>query len=142
MAIFFPKIFWFFRHIFFSFMVFSLSSASATAIWVINLSFLGSFYIRTDLKFWPPVNPGSLPRGTKMLTTRFLKTFRSIWPITQDTVKIGKNEFDIHDKHWKLHLPTNFESILSELNFLSIFTQISDRKIVILATFFKLTQNL
>ena len=142
MAIFFPKIFWFFRHIFFSFMVFSLSSASATAIWVINLSFLGSFYIRTDLKFWPPVNPGSLPRGTKMLTTRFLKTFRSIWPITQDTVKIGKNEFDIHDKHWKLHLPTNFESIWRKSPKWRFFDQKFEWKLTKNSILTKLTQNL
>ena len=108
---FFLKIFRFFHFFFCSFLKFSVKYTSAIAIWLINSSFWGSDCIKNDLKFWSTVNPGPLPWGTKMLMTRFFKTFWSILPITRDTVKLGKNKFDIHDQHWKLHFSTNFELI-------------------------------
>ena len=142
LTIFFLKILWFFRYFFCIFLNFSIKYSSAIAIWGINICFSGSDCIRTMLKFWWPVNPSSLAWCTIMLTTRFLKTFRSIWPITRDTVKLFKNEFDIRYQRQKLHFPTNFQSIWWKSSFLSNLTQNFGRKNVILATYAKLTENL
>ena len=73
----------------------SVKITSAIAeIWNINISFGGSDFIRTDLKFWWPVNPGSLAWCTKMLTIRFFTTFWSIWRTTRETVKLGRNKLN------------------------------------------------
>ena len=142
MTIFFLKILRFFRHFFCSFFEFSIKYSTARAIWVMNICFLGSGCIRTMIKFWWPDNPGSLALCTKMLTTRFFKTLRSICPITWDTVVLGKNEFDIRYQGQKLHYPTNFQSIWWKSNFSSNLTQNFYRKNVILANYAKLTENL
>ena len=142
LTIFFLKILWFFRYFFCSFLNFSIKYSSAIAIWGINICFSGSDCIRTMLKFWWPVNPSSLAWCTIMLTTRFLKTFRSIWPITRDTVKLFKNEFDIRYQRQKLHFPTNFQSFWRQSPKSHFFDQNFGSNLTKNSTCTKLTENL
>ena len=136
------KFYDFFDIFFCSFFNFSIKYSTATAIWVLNIGFWGSGCIRTKLKFWWPVNPGSLAWCTKMLTTGFFKTFRGICPITWNTVKLGENEFDIRYQSQKSHYPTSFQSVWWKSNFSSNLTQNFGRKNVILVTGAKMTENL
>ena len=142
MTIFFLKILWFFRYFFCSFFNFSIKYSTATAIWVLNIGFWGSGSIRTKLKFWWPVNPGSLAWCTKMLTTGFFKTFRGICPITWNTVKLGENEFDIRYQGQKLHYPTNFQSIWRKSPKSHFFDQNFGSNLTKNSTSTKLTENL
>ena len=117
LAIFLLKMFQYFLNFFRIFLDFKVKYTWAIAIWRINSSFWGSYCIENDLKFWSPVNPGSLAWCTKALTTWFLRTFWSLRPINSDTVKLGKNESYICDQRGKIYFPTNFESIWCNSNF-------------------------
>ena len=67
---------------FFSFFQFSVKDALQKVNKAVNMDSTPSSCIRTVIKFVQPLNPGPLARCSKVLTTRFLKTFWSIWPIT------------------------------------------------------------